>query len=73
MLDTASLEGKDDLDPMDIEQFIIDAAKIVCITHHTTLGSSQGAAIFGKDMLFDLSCLIDWKQLSKNINSLLLI
>ena len=44
-----------------LEQFIIDAAWAVCSTHHNILGSSKEAAVFGQDILFDLSYLADWK------------
>ena len=42
MLHTAWLEGKHDLNAMDI-----DTSWAVYSTHHTTLGSSPGAAVFG--------------------------
>ena len=31
--------------------------------YHTVLGSSPGAAIFGRDMLFDIPYLVDWNKI----------
>ena len=59
MLHSAKLEGKNDLDSMDIKQFIIDVALAACSIHHTILGSSAVAAVFGQDMLFYLPYLTD--------------
>ena len=47
MLHITRLEGKDNLAPTDIEHFTMDAAWAVHYTHHTILGSSPGAAVFG--------------------------
>ena len=47
ILHTARLEGKNDLDPADLEQFIINAAWVVFFHHHTIFGFSPGTAIFG--------------------------
>ena len=51
MLCTAGLQGKYNLYPIDIEQFLIDVAWAVHSTHHTVLGSSPWAAIFGQNMI----------------------
>jgi hypothetical protein len=32
-------------------------------TYHTVLKASPGAAIFGRDMLFDVPFVADWKQI----------
>ena len=62
MVCIAVLEGKNHLDSADIEQLIIVAALVVCSTHHTILGYSLEAAVFGQDMLFDLPYLADRRQ-----------
>ena len=59
MLHKAGLEGKDNINPMYIEQFIIDAAWVICSTHYIILGSSLRAAVFGQDMLFNLLYITD--------------
>ena len=63
MFHTAWLEGKNDLDTADMEQFIIDTAWSVCPTHYTVLGSSTGSAVFGQGILLDLSYLVDLKAI----------
>ncbi len=49
--------------PADIDTFIDNAAWAICSTYHTVLKASPGAAIFGRDMLFDVPFLADWKQI----------
>ena len=66
MLHTVRLEDKVNLDPMDIDQFVIEAAWAVCSTHHNFLGSSPGTAVFGHDMLFDFPNLANWKAIGHN-------
>ena len=64
MLHLAGLEGKDDLYPADIEQFVLDTAWAAYITQHTILGSSPWAAVFGHDMLFDLPYFVEWRSVN---------
>jgi hypothetical protein len=45
----------------DIDIFLADAAWVICSTHHTVLKASPGAVIFGRDMLFDIPFIADWK------------
>ena len=35
----------------------------ICSTYHTVLKASPGAAIFGRDMLFDIPFLADWNKI----------
>jgi hypothetical protein len=35
------------------------------LNYHTVLKASPGAAIFGRDMLFDVPFLADWKQIGE--------
>ena len=43
----------------DIIAFLTDAAWAICSTYHTLLKASPGAAIFGREMLFDIPLLAD--------------
>ena len=49
--------------PEDIDDLIINAAWAICSTHHTILNATPGAAIFGRDMLFDIPYIVDWKAI----------
>ncbi len=49
----------------DIADFLTNAAWAVCPTYHTVLKTSPGAAIFGRDMLFDVPFLADWKKIGE--------
>jgi hypothetical protein len=64
----------DTINESDIADFLTNAAWAVCSTYHTVLKTSPGAAIFGRDLLFDVPFLADWstrgefrqKQMDKN-------
>ena len=43
-----------------------DAAWAVRSTYHTVLKASPGAAIFGRDMLFDILFIADWQKLGEH-------
>ena len=47
----------------DIDFFWADAAWAIPPTHHTVLKASPGAAIFGRDMLFDIPYIADWNKI----------
>ncbi len=38
----------------------------ICSTYHTVLKASPGAAIFGRDMLFDILFIADWKIIGEH-------
>ena len=42
-----------------------DAAWAVRSTYHTVLKASPGAAIFGRDMLFDIPFIADWQKIGE--------
>ena len=75
MLRTADLDMADTVSESDIADFLTNAAWAVRSTYHTVLKTSPGAAIFGRDMLFDVPFIADWskigeysqKQTDKNI------
>ncbi len=41
------------------------AAWAICSTYHTVLKASPGAVIFGREMLFDIPFVADWKQIGE--------
>jgi len=53
----------DTLSPQDIDTFLVNAAWAVRSTYHTVLQTTPGAAIFGRDMLFDIPYIADWKAI----------
>ena len=65
MLRTAELDMADTVSESDIADFLTNAAWAVRSTYHTVLKTSPGAAIFGRDMLFDVPFLADWKKIGE--------
>jgi hypothetical protein len=63
MLCTAKLNMAEPVNASDINIFLSDAAWAICSTHHTVLKASSGAAIFGRDMLFDIPFIADGRKL----------
>eukprot|EP00957_Ditylum_brightwellii_P157896 12018549-Ditylum_brightwellii.AAC.1 len=49
-----------------IEDFLVNAAWAVCSTYHTVLKSTLGAAIFDRDMLFDIPYKADWTEIGRH-------
>ncbi len=66
MLHTAELDMEKLVNASDIDIFLEDAAWAICSTHQTVLKASPGAAIFGQDMLFDISFIADWKKIGEH-------
>jgi hypothetical protein len=66
MLLTSELEMADTFNESDIADFLTNAAWAVCSIYHTVLKTSPGAAIFGRDMLFDVPFLADWSKIGEN-------
>ncbi len=54
MLRTTELDMAELVNASDIDIFLADAAWAIFSTYHTVLKASPGAAIFGRDMLFDI-------------------
>jgi hypothetical protein len=63
MMHTSELDMADSVEPADIDTFIDNAAWAICSTYHTVLKESPAAAIFGRDMLFDILFVAHWKQI----------
>jgi hypothetical protein len=66
MLRTAKLDMVKSVNASDIDIFLSDAAWAIHSTHHTVLKASPGAAIFGRDMLFDILFIADWKKIGEH-------
>jgi hypothetical protein len=66
MLRTAKLDMAKLLNASDINIILADAAWAICSTHHTVLKTSPRAAIFGWDMLLDISFIADWKIIGEH-------
>jgi hypothetical protein len=63
MLRTAELDMAKLMKASDINLFLSDAAWAIHSIYHTVLKASPGAAIFGRDMLFDILFIADWKKI----------
>ena len=63
MMRTSEIDMANSVEPADIDTFIDNAAWAIRSTYHTVLKASPGAAIFGRDMLFDIPFVADWKQI----------
>ena len=63
MLRTAEIDMANSVAPSDIDAFLTNAAWAIRSTYHTVLKASPGAAIFGRDMLFDIPFLADWNKI----------
>ena len=46
-----------------IDSFISDASFAIRSSYHTTLKATSSAAIFGRDMLFDVPFIADWEEI----------
>ena len=62
MLRTANLDKAETVTEDDIGDFLSNASWAIRSTHHTVLNASPGAAIFGRDMLFDIPYVVDWTE-----------
>jgi hypothetical protein len=65
MVGTAELDMADTVEPSDVADFLTNAAWAIRSTYHTVLKASPGAAIFGRDMLFDIPFLADWNKIGE--------
>jgi hypothetical protein len=63
MMRTSELDMADSVEPADIDTFIDNAAWAICSTYYIVLKASPGAGIFGRDMLFNIPFVADWKQI----------
>ncbi len=63
MLRTAEIDMAYSVTPNAVDVFHDNAAWASCSTYHTVLKASPGAAIFGRDMLFDIPFIANWKKI----------
>jgi len=60
---TSELDMADSVYPADIDTFMDNAVWAIHSTYHRVLKASPGAAIFGRDMLFDIPFVADWNKI----------
>ena len=48
-----------------VDTFVMNAAWAIHSTYHTVPKASPGAAIFGRDMLFNIPFLADWNKIGE--------
>jgi hypothetical protein len=70
MLRTAELDMAHSVTPDDVDVFLDNAAWAIRSNYHTVLKAFPGAAIFGRDMLFDILFLADWRKIGERRQSL---
>ena len=65
MLRTSELDMAESVDSGSVEDFLDNAAWALRSTHHTVLKTSPGAAIFGRDMMFNIPFVADWTKIGE--------
>ena len=70
MMRTAGLDMSETVTEDMIDDFLTNTAWAIRSTYHTVLRSSPGAAIFGRDMLFDIPYLADWTEIGRQRQAL---
>eukprot|EP00957_Ditylum_brightwellii_P134651 10265182-Ditylum_brightwellii.AAC.1 len=65
MMHTSAIDMSPTMNDTMIEDFLVDAAWAVRSTYHTVLKSTPGAAIFDRDMLFDIPYVADWTEIGR--------
>jgi hypothetical protein len=70
MLRTAKLGMANSVTPDDVDVFLDNVAWAIRSTYHTVLKASPGVAIFGRDMLFDITFVADWRKIGERRQSL---
>ncbi len=63
MLHTSELNMAKTITPDDVDVFLNNTAWAIRSTYHTVLKASPGAAIFGRDMLFDILFIANWDKI----------
>ena len=70
MIRTSGLDMQETCTPQMVDELLTNIAWAVRSTYHTVLKTTPGAAIFGRDMLFDIPYLADWNQIGKRRQNL---
>ncbi len=63
MICTSEINMADSVAPRDIDTILTNVSWAIRSTYHTVLEASPGASIFGRDMLFDIPYIADWKKI----------
>jgi hypothetical protein len=66
MLRTAELDMAESVNASDINIVLADAAWAIRSTNHSVLKASPGVALFGRDMMFDIPFIADWKKIGEH-------
>ena len=66
MLRTAEIDMADSVTDDDVSDFLDDASWAIRSTYHTVLKATPGAAIFGRDMMFDIPFVADWYKIGEH-------
>jgi hypothetical protein len=66
MLRTSKLDMAKTVKASDIDVFLSDATWAICSSYHTVLKASPGAALFGREMLFDIPFIADWQKIGEH-------
>jgi hypothetical protein len=70
MLHTADIDMDNSVTPYDVDVFLDNAAWAISSTYHTVHKASPGAAIFGRDMVFNIPFVADWHKIGELRQSL---
>ncbi len=68
MLHTTEIDMDNSVTPNDINVFLDNVAWAICSIYHMALKASPGAAIFGRDMLFDIPLWLTGTKLENKGN-----
>ena len=63
MIRTSGIDMQDTCTPLMVDELLTNIAWAVRSTYHTVLKTTPGAAIFGRDMMFDVPFLADWNKI----------
>ena len=63
MIQTSELDMADSVAPNDVDVVLTNASWAIRSTNHTVLKASPGVAVFGRDMLFDIPFIADWRKI----------
>ena len=65
MVRTTDIDMQDTCEPEMIDNILSNVGWAIRSTYHTMLGSTPGAAVFGRDMLFDIPYIVDWTDIGR--------
>ncbi len=65
MLHTADIDMADTVSESNIVDVLTNAVRAIRSTYHMVLKVLPGAAVFGRDMLFDIPFIADWNKIGE--------